>query len=649
MQRFPWFPTLSLMGALLLGGCTLSPEAIDRRGRGAVVLINYQDQPGFGTGFLVEHGGIGCAVLTAAHVVEPSPDRLNVTVAEDDQLYQDVLVTPAEGYDLALIRFQPEGTGDRCPYGGLPLGVTQAMTVGNPLWLIGYPDRAGENRELILQTLEGKVTTVELPREGGLGLAYDIISAAGMSGGPVLNQRGQVVAIHSQADRDRQGNEFVKWGVDIQLAFQALSLEPPVSPWQFVLPGLGRSLLIILGAGGAIVVGQTVLQTLAKSWQSYQADQELKRERARLEERLEQQRQAQEARKREEERLEQRRLAQEAQQQEQERLERERQKQEAQQQWVVPPPSAWIATPQKPAAESKQPLTLNLKPKKGGKTVPLELLPIPGGTFWMGQTEAETKQLKKEAGEDTYKQFFACELPRHRVTVPPFWMGRFPVTQAQYEAVMGDNPTRGKAWVYNGQKWEPNQPIPEKFLGDDKPVIGVSWDMAVKFCEVLNRLEKDYQFRLPTEAEWEYACRAGTETAFYFGDRLEPHQANYGCNHSYNGSKTAEWKQVTTPVGQFPANDWGLQDMHGNVWEWCADEWYDSYAQKPEKLKKDGSDPWTKKSSGISPSIDGARLLRGGSWYDNPRDCRSARRFRYDRTGTNNYTGFRVVVAVRTS
>jgi serine/threonine protein kinase len=139
-----------------------------------------------------------------------------------------------------------------------------------------------------------------------------------------------------------------------------------------------------------------------------------------------------------------------------------------------------------------QPLTFQLQPKKGGKTVPLELLPIPGGTFWMGQTEAETKQLKKEAGEDTYNQFYACELPRHRVTVPPFWMGRFPVTQAQYEAVMGENPATG---------------YDQKFVSPQQPVIGVSWDMAVKFCEALNRLVKEYQFRLPTEAEWEYACR----------------------------------------------------------------------------------------------------------------------------------------------
>jgi len=305
--------------------------------------------------------------------------------------------------------------------------------------------------------------------------------------------------------------------------------------------------------------------------------------------------------------------------------------------------------PQKPAAEPKQPLILTLKPKKGGKTVPLELLPIPGGSFWMGQTEAETKQLKKEVGEDTYKNFYAWELPRHQVTVPPFWMGRFPVTQAQYEAVMGENPTRGKAWVYNGQKWEPDQPIPEKFLGDDKPVIGVSWDMAVKFCEALNGLFENYQFRLPTEAEWEYACRAGTETAFYFGDKITPDQANFDGNYTYNGSPKGKYREVTTPVGQFPANAWGLQDMHGNVWEWCVDEWYNSYAQKPEKLKQDGSIPWTKNSSGISPSIDVARILRGGSWYHSPWDCRSALRDRNIPSHTYVNIGVRVVCFVRTS
>jgi formylglycine-generating enzyme required for sulfatase activity len=275
--------------------------------------------------------------------------------------------------------------------------------------------------------------------------------------------------------------------------------------------------------------------------------------------------------------------------------------------------------PQKPAAEPKQPLILTLKPKKGGKTVRLELLPIPGGSFWMGRPD-------REEGDND-------ELPRHRVTVPPFWMGRFPVTQGQYEAVMGENPAT---------RYE------QKFVSPNQPVIGVSWDMAVQFCEALNGRFENYQFRLPTEAEWEYACRAGTETAFYFGDKITPDQANFDGNYTYNGSPKGKYREVTTPVGQFPANAWGLQDMHGNVWEWCADEWYNSYAQKPEKLKQDGSIPWTKNSSSISPSIDGARILRGGSWLNIPRYTRSADRYGDGHETADNIRGFRVSLSART-
>ena len=295
---------------------------------------------------------------------------------------------------------------------------------------------------------------------------------------------------------------------------------------------------------------------------------------------------------------------------------------------------------------SFRPIILQLSSQTGKVVMPLELLPIPRGTFWMGQTQAETQQLKKE-GEETYQQFFACELPRHQVTIPPFWMGRYPVTQAQYEAVMGNNPTLGKAWVYDGTEWKPDQQIPEKFLGDEKPVVGVSWHEAVEFCRKLTQSYlqeelRDGEILLPTEAQWEYACRAGTETAFYGGDRLEPDQANYDCSISYNGSKTGEWQQVTTPVGSFPANAWGLQDMHGNVWEWCLDQFYDSYQRKPEALKQDGSNPWTKEFSGISPSSD-TRLLRGGSWDSVARFCRSAYRTRDAPAYRLHLNGFRVV------
>jgi len=261
-------------------------------------------------------------------------------------------------------------------------------------------------------------------------------------------------------------------------------------------------------------------------------------------------------------------------------------------------------------------IVLSLKPCKGGANVPLELMPIAGGTFWMGQTEAETQQLKKEAGEDDYKNYFARELPRHQVTVPPFWMGKFPVTQAQYEAVMGENP----ATEYD-----------DKFVAPDKPV-GVSWDQAVAFCEAVSKLTEGYTMRLPSEAEWEYACRAGTETAFYFGDRITADQANFNGNYSYNGAPKGQYREVTTAVGQFPCNAWGLYDMHGNVWEWCLDHWHDNYINAPE----DGS-AWVEQNTSATREV-----ARGGSWIDSPWVCRSAFRRWFTRDFRDDYLGFRV-------
>jgi len=277
-------------------------------------------------------------------------------------------------------------------------------------------------------------------------------------------------------------------------------------------------------------------------------------------------------------------------------------------------------------------IVLSLKPKKGGSAVPLELMPIPGGTFGMGQTEAETKQLKKEAGEDPYNQFFASELPRHQVTVPPFWMGKYPVTQAQYEAVMGENPTTGKAWCLVDGEWKPDIQIPAKFVAPDKPVVGVNWEMAVAFCEALSKLTEGYMVRLPSEAEWEYACRAGTETAFYFGDRLTPDQANFNGNYTYNGSAKGQYREVTTAVGQFPANAWGLYDMHGNVWEWCLDLWHENYINAPA----DGR-AWTEQNTSTT-----ARIVRGGSWFNYPWNCRSASRYGYTHVYRPDLIGFRV-------
>lgn len=246
---------------------------------------------------------------------------------------------------------------------------------------------------------------------------------------------------------------------------------------------------------------------------------------------------------------------------------------------------------------------------------------IPAGQFWMGQTEAETAELKRQVSEEDYQRYYARELPRHQVTVPSFFMCKTPVTQAQYVAVMGTNP----AEQYDS----------DRFVAPEKPVVGVSWDDAVAFCKRLaERTDKDY--RLPTEAEWEYACRAETQTPFYFGKTLTTEVANYDGNDTYADGPKGEFRNGTIPVDLIGlANRFGLSDMHGNVWEWCEDDYHDSYEGAPE----DGS-AWVDAERSKT-----SRILRGDSWDLDPRDCRSAFRIDVDAVLRVNHIGFRLCCA----
>jgi formylglycine-generating enzyme required for sulfatase activity len=245
----------------------------------------------------------------------------------------------------------------------------------------------------------------------------------------------------------------------------------------------------------------------------------------------------------------------------------------------------------------------------------LEMLPIPGGEFMMGQTEAEKEELIRLVGEDDYQRYYADELPQHQVTVPSFLLGKYPVTQSQYQAVMGKNPS---SFTENGT---------------NRPVERVSWDDAVAFCQQLSK-QTGREYRLPSEAEWEYACRAGTTTPFHFGPTITTDLANYNGNFTYGSGPKGQFREQTTAVGSFPANAFDLYDLHGNVWEWCLDHWHDSYNGAPT----DGS-AW------LSSDDNAARLLRGGSWFNFPWYCRSANRLRFARDVTNGSIGFRVVCA----
>ena len=243
--------------------------------------------------------------------------------------------------------------------------------------------------------------------------------------------------------------------------------------------------------------------------------------------------------------------------------------------------------------------------------IKLEMVKIPAGSFLMGTEEAEVIRLNKEYETGWFK----CEMPQHRVNLKEFYLGKYPVTQEQYHAIIGNNSSKFKDNPKN-------------------PVENVSWNDAQAFCQKLNeKTEKKY--RLPSEAEWEYACRAGTTTSFYFGETISINQANYDGNYTFGKGKKGVYRQKTTPVGSFPANEFGLYDLHGNVWEWCQDVWHENYENAPT----DGSS-WNENDSQST-----LRLLRGGSWLASSRYCRSANRFRGYAVVRFSGFGFRLAVS----
>jgi formylglycine-generating enzyme required for sulfatase activity len=239
---------------------------------------------------------------------------------------------------------------------------------------------------------------------------------------------------------------------------------------------------------------------------------------------------------------------------------------------------------------------------------------IEGGTFTIGSPSNEYGRRSWEG-------------PQHLVTVSAFYMGKYEVTQAEYQSVMGTNPSILK--------------------GSNLPVENVSWYDAVEFCNRLSQQEgltpaysgsgssttcnwNANGYRLPTEAEWEYACRAGTTTPFSTGNNITTNQANYNGNYPYNNNATGIFRNTTTPVGSFASNPWSLYDMHGNVWEWCWD-WYGDYSI------------WTQ-TDPHGPVSGYYRMLRGGSWVDHGQYLRSAYRTMVDPSyGGDSGIGFRLV------
>ena len=269
-----------------------------------------------------------------------------------------------------------------------------------------------------------------------------------------------------------------------------------------------------------------------------------------------------------------------------------------------------------------------------GNEVGLDMVLIPSGSFMMGTEDKEIERLCK-----TYDvEHFRSERPKHKVTIPNFFMGRYLITQAQWRVVaeweqiereLNPDPSYFKEDYEGVNRWE-------------RPVESISWYDAKELCVRLGKKTKK-EYRLPTEAEWEYACRAGTSTPFHFGETISTELANYrGTDWEYEGKvypgnygrgSKGIYREQTTPVGYFTvANNFGLCDMHGNVREWCEDDWHENYENAPN----DGSAWLTEESA--------SKVMRGGSWNYNPYDCRSAFRFNLSPpVARNPNIGFRVV------
>ena len=235
--------------------------------------------------------------------------------------------------------------------------------------------------------------------------------------------------------------------------------------------------------------------------------------------------------------------------------------------------------------------------------LPLRMMLIPAGSLVMGSPE---KEPERKNSED----------PQHTVTLSQFFMAKYPVTQSQWRVVANLPQINQKL-----------NTEPSNFKGDMRPVEQVTWYDAVEFCNRLTNYT-NRQYRLPAEAEWEYACRANTTTPFHFGKTISTNYANYKgidsevdgkfSTGNYNNGPKGNFLGSTTPVDLFSfPNSFGLYDMHGNVWEWCQDHWHDSYHK--EEVPTDGS-AW------LSKDENAMRVRRGGSWSTSPRNCRSAYR-----------------------
>ena len=268
-------------------------------------------------------------------------------------------------------------------------------------------------------------------------------------------------------------------------------------------------------------------------------------------------------------------------------------------------------------------------------SIGMELIYIPSGEFMMGSSEDEISIAvyeKKKHYSDASRDSFANETPRHKVTIKEgFWIGKYEVTQGQWEAVMGTTVQQQRDIAESLNKF----PGVLRGEGANYPIYFVSWDDAQEFVRRLNMKKDGFEYHLPSEAQWEYAARAGTTTIFAFGNSLNSTQANFVGEYPFASTKGGKIGK-TTPVGSYQPNAWGLYDMHGNVAEWCEDFDTNDYQESP-----------TDGSANVRKDILTSRLLRDCGWWDYGVDCRSAERNSFLSNYRNNNVGFRLVALLK--
>ncbi|WP_366918668.1 SUMF1/EgtB/PvdO family nonheme iron enzyme [Acaryochloris sp. IP29b_bin.148] len=519
-----------LFGGTLFLSVTASPwslatSARDIRKIARQITVKVMTQGPSGSGVLIKKNGPIYTVLTAAHVIKnsnPGEEAYATTYDGETHLLDTQQMKTGDKVDIAIATFFSNKV-----YRVTDIGQFKTLDILDEIYVGGYPFTDQAISVSTMTLTRGEIASIGRFADG-YGFSYTAVTKAGMSGGPVLDQKGQLIGIHGRAAGQRlqqlRLKDGLNLGIPVDLAIQTFDLlnqsdqplpsdassktdtpasEPATETDPKPTPELSRFAFEVLGVN------------------------------------------------------------------DQGRI-RKRKKRSAQ--------------------YYRQPL------KEG---VALDMVYIPDGQFTMGSPVTEPNRQKNEG-------------PKHLVNVPSFFMGKYPITQAQWQAIMGNNPS--------------------KFQGAERPVEQVSWFLAEEFCQKLSEATgQDY--RLPTEAEWEYAARAGTSTPFHFGNTLTTDLANYDGNYTYDKGSKGAFRGSTVAVTQLAGNAFGLYNMHGQVWEWCLDHWHDNYQKAPT----DGS-AWLDQGDAKM-----RRVRRGGSWYDGPHACRSAFRYRsYPYSYTNSF-GLRVV------